>query len=31
MEENEIDFSLNLEEEILKVNDELNRLFLAFL
>jgi len=31
MEENEIDFSLNIEEEILKVNDELNRLFLAFL
>ena len=31
MEENGIDFSLNLEEEILKVNDELNRLFLAFL
>jgi len=31
MEENEIDFSLNLEEEILNVNDELNRLFLAFL
>jgi len=31
MEENEIDFSLNLEEEILNVNDELNRLLLAFL
>ena len=31
MEENEIDFSLDLEEEILKLNDEINRLFLAFL
>ena len=31
MEENEIDFSLNFEEEIIKVNDEFNRLFLAFL